>query len=241
MLVPFSSAEEACKAVSSIFMAGVTPSAMELMEKSAFELGKKTVGDDMVAANSDVEAFLLIEVDGNDVDVLMKEMEIIHQVLEHFETGEILFADDAAQKERLWKIRRVIGEAVKMQSVYKEEDTVVPRAALPKLLKGVKIIGEKYGFSSICYGHAGDGNLHVNILKGDMSDEAWNNELSKGVEEIFELCVQLKGTISGEHGIGYVQKSFLPIVFSEKNLQLQQHIKQLFDPQLILNPNKIFP
>lgn len=241
MLVPFTSAEEACKAVSSIFMAGVTPSAMELMEKSAFELGKKSVGDDMVASNSDVEAFLLIEVDGNDMDVLMKEMEIIHQVLEHFETGEILFADDAAQKERLWKIRRVIGEAVKMQSVYKEEDTVVPRAALPKLLKGVKIIGEKYGFSSICYGHAGDGNLHVNILKGGMSDEAWNNELSKGVEEIFELCVQLKGTISGEHGIGYVQKSFLPIVFSEKNLQLQQHIKQLFDPQLILNPNKIFP
>lgn len=241
MLVPFASTEDACRAVSKIFIAGVTPSAMELMEKSAFELGKKTVGDNIITTNSDVEAYLLIEVDGNDEDVLMKEMEIIHQVLENFKTGEILFADDAAQKERLWKIRRVIGEAVKTQSVYKEEDTVVPRAELPQLLKGVKNIGKKYGFNSICYGHAGDGNLHVNILKGEMSDEAWNNELSKGIAEIFELCVQLKGTISGEHGIGHVQKSFLPIAFSAKNLQLQQQIKQLFDPQLILNPSKIFP
>jgi len=144
-------------------------------------------------------------------------------------------------KEKLWKIRRVMGEAVKSQSIYKEEDTVVPRAELPKLLKGVKEIGAKYGFKSVCYGHAGDGNLHVNIIKDNMSDEAWNNELPQGIAEIFLLCVQLKGTISGEHGIGYVQKLYMNIPFGEKMLSLQKQIKSVFDPNNILNPSKMFP
>lgn len=135
----------------------------------------------------------------------------------------------------------MVGEAVKSQSIYKEEDTVVPRAELSKLLKGVKEIGNKYGFKSVCYGHAGDGNLHVNLIKQDMSDEAWNNELPKGIAEIFQLCVQLKGTISGEHGIGYVQKSYMNIPFDEKTLLLQKQIKSIFDPNNILNPGKIFP
>jgi glycolate oxidase len=95
---------------------------------------------------------------------------------------------------------------VKSNSVYKEEDTVVPRAELPKLLKGVKEIGQKHGFNSVCYGHAGDGNLHINIIKGDMSDDAWNNDLHIGIRELFELTVELGGTISGEHGIGLGSK-----------------------------------
>src|SRR5690606_39746795 len=99
--------------------------------------------------------------------------------------------------------RRAVGEAVKSNSVYKEEDTVVPRYELPKLLQAVKSIGKKYGFQSICYGHAGDGNLHINIVKGNMSDENWRTEVPKGIREIFELTVLLKGTLSGEHGIGF--------------------------------------
>ena len=116
----------------------------------------------------------MIEVDGNDTDVLMKECEKITEVVQQFECEEILFADTAEQKNALWKMRRSVAEAVKSHSVYKEEDTVVPRAELPELLAGVKAIGKKYGFNSVCYGHAGDGNLHVNIIKGDMSDEQWN-------------------------------------------------------------------
>lgn len=241
MLVPFVSAEEACGAVAAIFNAGITPSAMELMERDAIVWGKKFINDTAINIEDGIEAHLLIEVDGNDLEVLYKDCELIYQVLENFKTGEILFADDAAQKEKLWKIRRVVGEAVKSQSVYKEEDTVVPRAELPKLLKGVKEIGRKYGFKSVCYGHAGDGNLHVNIIKENMSDEAWNNELPKGIAEIFQLCVQLKGTISGEHGIGYVQKSYMHIPFDQKTLSLQKQIKTIFDPCNILNPGKIFP
>ena len=124
-------------------------------------------------------------------------------------------------------------------SIYKEEDTVVPRAELPKLLKGVKKIGEKYGFNSVCYGHAGDGNLHINIVKGAMSDDAWNNKLTKGIRELFELTVGLGGTISGEHGIGLVQKEYMDIAFCKTNLELQKGIKKLFDPNGILNPKKV--
>ena len=129
----------------------------------------------------------------------------------------------------------------KSNSVYKEEDTVVPRYELPKLLKGVKEIGNKYGFQSVCYGHAGDGNLHINIVKGEMTDENWKTEVPKGITEIFELTVKLKGTLSGEHGIGYVQKEYMPIAFSEMELQLMKGIKKVFDPNNILNPGKIFP
>ncbi|PIQ15021.1 MAG: FAD-binding oxidoreductase [Flavobacteriales bacterium CG18_big_fil_WC_8_21_14_2_50_32_9] len=241
MLVPFVSAQEACSAVAAIFNAGIIPSAMELMERDAILWGKRFINDTAIVIEDNTEAHLLIEVDGNDIEVLYKDCELIYQVLENFKTGEILFADDSTQKEKLWKIRRVMGEAVKSQSIYKEEDTVVPRAELPKLLKGVKEIGAKYGFKSVCYGHAGDGNLHVNIIKDNMSDEAWNNELPQGIAEIFLLCVQLKGTISGEHGIGYVQKLYMNIPFGEKMLSLQKQIKSVFDPNNILNPSKMFP
>src|SRR5215218_9568287 len=213
MLVPFKNAENACAAVSAIFMAGYTPSAMEFMERDALEWVMRFVDNNSIPFDNEVQAHLLIEVDGNDVDVLMRDMEGISEIVMGFDCGEILFAEDAQQKDQLWKLRRRVGEAVKSHSIYKEEDTVVPRAELPVLLKGVKAIGKKYGFHSVCYGHAGDGNLHVNIIKGELTDEQWNGSLLKGIKEIFELVKRLGGTISGEHGIGLVQKEYLPIVF----------------------------
>ncbi len=240
MLVPFYSAEEACEAVSAIFRIGVTPSGMEFMERDALLWGAEFIGDESFVLPEKVQAHLLIEVDGNNMDVLYQDCEAIYNVLEQFNCGDILFAEDSVQKDKLWKIRRVVGEAVKSKSIYKEEDTVVPRAELPKLLKGVKKIGDKYGFKSVCYGHAGDGNLHVNIIKDNMTDEAWNNELPKGIREIFYLCKNLGGTISGEHGIGYVQKDYMDIPFSDVELQLQKQIKKVFDSKGILNPGKIF-
>lgn len=240
MLVPFKSAENACAAVSAIFMAGYTPSAMEFMERDALEWVMRFVDNSIVPIEDDIKAHLLIEVDGNDLDVLMKEMEGISEVVMNFDCSEILFADDAQQKAELWKLRRRVGEAVKSHSVYKEEDTVVPRAELPTLLNGVKEIGMKYGFHSVCYGHAGDGNLHVNIIKGELSDEAWNGSLKSGIREIFELVKSLGGTISGEHGIGLVQKEYMDIIFHEKELDLMRQIKLVFDPNNILNKGKIF-
>ncbi len=240
MLVPFNSAELACKAVAEVFKAGINPSAMEFMEKDAIDWSIKYSGELSFKVKPEWQALLIVEVDGNNLDLLMSDCEIISAVMQQNQCDEILFADSAEQKNAIWKIRRKVGEAVKSNSVYKEEDTVVPRAELPTLLKGVKAIGKKYGFNSVCYGHAGDGNLHVNIIKGALSDHAWNIDLPKAISEIFELCKSLGGTISGEHGIGLVQKNYLPIVFSPYHLQLMKDIKKVFDPNYILNPGKIF-
>jgi glycolate oxidase len=240
MLIPFYNAEKACESVAAVFKSGIIPSAMEFMEKDAIKWSIQHAGEVNFKIDEACEALLLVEVDGTDTEVLMKQCESISQTMLNHECGEILFADSAEQKNALWKIRRKVGEAVKSNSIYKEEDTVVPRAELPKLLKGVKEIGNRYGFKSVCYGHAGDGNLHVNIIKGDLSEEAWEKELPKGITEIFELCKKLGGTISGEHGIGLVQKQYMPIMFSDNHLNLFKQIKKVFDENWILNPGKIF-
>jgi glycolate oxidase len=241
MLVPFFSAEEACAAVPEIFKAGVIPSGMEFMERDAIDWTLKVVDDVQIEIKDNHQAHLLIEVDGWDDQLLMQDCEKIMAVLEQFDCDEILFAESQAQKDSLWKLRRKVGEAVKSHSIYKEEDTVVPRYELPRLLKGVKEIGARHGFQSVCYGHAGDGNLHINIIKGELSDEFWQHDLHTAIREIFQLTVNLGGTISGEHGIGLVQRNYMDIAFSNSQLLLMKQIKQVFDPNGILNPGKIFP
>jgi glycolate oxidase len=239
MLVPFQNAEDAATAVNKIMLAGYTPSALEFMERDALTCALNFLGNSTITISEDIQAHLLIEVDGNNKDVLFGEMEGIAGLMEQFPTGEILFAESSQQKAELWRLRRVVGEAVKSGSIYKEEDTVVPRAYLPELLKTVKAIGNKYGFSSVCYGHAGDGNLHVNIVKGDLSDAFWDNELSQAIREIFSYVHSVNGTISGEHGIGYVQRPYMDIVFNEIQMNLMRQIKHIFDPKGILNPDKV--
>jgi len=241
ILVSFRSALDACAAVASIFNAGITPSALEFMDRVAVDFTIKFIEDAQMEMKEDVQALLLIEVDGNNQEVLFDDLQKIIEVVEkHHCDPNVLFAEDEAQKEQLWFIRRRIGEAVKANSIYKEEDTVVPRYRLPDLLDGVKSIGDKYGFESVCYGHAGDGNLHVNIIKGELTDDQWEKELPIAIREIFELTVSLGGTISGEHGIGWVQKKYMDIPFSNIEIKLMQSIKKVFDPQNILNPGKIF-
>jgi glycolate oxidase len=241
MLVPFRSAREACAAVNAIFLAGHTPSALEFMEREALEWSMRFSQQNAIPLPEDIAAHLLIEVDGNNRDQLYADIEAIAGIMEGFDTGEILFADSHEQKETLWGLRRKVGEAVKSQTIYKEEDTVVPRAYLPELLDIVKSIGREYGFQSVCYGHAGDGNLHVNIVKGNLDDHTWHHELPKAIRKLFGEVIRLGGTISGEHGIGLVQKQYMDVAFSEAQLTLMRNIKQVFDPNGILNPGKILP
>jgi glycolate oxidase len=239
MLAAFPDNETAASAVSAIFRAGVLPSALEFMERRGIEWVKEKEGV-YFDLKDDAAAFLMIELDGTDTDVIFGEAEKVNIVLEQFGCNDVLFAETAAQKEEIWHMRRIMAVSVKANSIYKEEDCVVPRASLPVLIKGIKDAGTKYGFESVCYGHAGDGNVHINILKGGMSDEDWNNKLKDGIREIFELTAALGGTISGEHGIGLVQREFMSIKYSPVHFQLWKGIKNVFDPAGILNPGKIF-
>ncbi len=241
MLVPFNSATKACEAVSAVFRAGITPSALEFLERDAIDFTLQHIEGLSMGIAPEVQAHLLLEVDGNHGDVLMRECETILCVMEAHECGEVLFAETAAEKDALWKLRRNVAVAVKAHAIYKEEDTVVPRFALPDLLAGIKEIGRTYGFRTICYGHAGDGNLHVNIIKEALSDAFWKDELPKAIREIFQLTVGLGGTLSGEHGIGLVQRSYMDIAFSSTQLALMGAIKRVFDPHGIMNPGKVLP
>ncbi|MBR2647235.1 MAG: FAD-binding protein [Sediminibacterium sp.] len=240
MLVPFASLEKASEAVSAIFRAGFVPSALELVEIDALKIVSKMVDSTAVPVDDSIAAHLIIEVDGNNMDVLMSEMEQIAELLTQFEAGEIFFADDAQQKAELWKLRRRVAEAVKTSGYTIEEDTVVPRAELPALIKGVKELGKQYGFHAVCYGHAGDGNLHIRINHPTIKNSHGNEEMTNALTALFELVKSLGGTISGEHGIGLIQKPYMKTVFKDANLYLMREIKKAFDPNNILNAGKIF-
>jgi glycolate oxidase len=218
MLVPFFNAEEACEAVAAIFRAGITPSAMEFMERDAIDWVCRFDPDIAVEVPAEIQAHLLIELDGNLVELLQQEAGQLAEVLGNFNTGEILYAEDEAQKLMLWRMRRRVAEAVKANSVYKEEDTVVPRYELPKLLRGIKEIGKRYGFQSVC----------------------WNATIKIAIRELFVLVHELGGTLSGEHGIGLVQREYMDIKFPPHHLELFRGIKAVFDPNGIMNPGKIF-
>ena len=240
MLAPFNSIEKASEAVSAIFRAGITPSAMELMEIESIKLASKLCESTAIPITEDLAAHLIIEVDGNDMEVLMKDMEAIAEVLANYEVGELYFADDTQQKNELWKIRRKANEASVAAGYTIEEDTVVPRAELPRLIKGVRALALDNGFKVVSYGHAGDGNLHIRINHPKYKKSYENEEIQGILMKIFELVKSLGGTISGEHGIGLIQKSFMPVMFDPISMELMKGIKKVFDPNNILNAGKIF-
>ena len=240
MLVLFRNLEQAGEAVSAVFREGFVPSAMELVEIESLKIVSKFVDSTAIPITDDTAAHLIIEVDGNNMDVMMGEMEAIGELLTQYDIGEIYFADNAQQKAELWKLRRRVAEAVKLIGYTIEEDTVVPRAELPALIKGVKELGKKFDFEVVCYGHAGDGNLHIRIRKEGIPNSHGNEEMTKALRELFVLVKGLGGTISGEHGVGLIQKPYMDIIFREANFRLMREIKKAFDPNNILNAGKIF-
>jgi glycolate oxidase len=239
ILVPFNSIEAATICLTQIFTSKIIPCAAEFLEKKAVQAAEKKF--EKKIPHSECEALLLLAVDGNDESVLEKEIEKIGEVCLNNGAVDVFLAETKEQQEELWKMRRSISEAVKSISIYKEEDTVVPRAAIPDLMRVLKEIEKKYEINIICYGHAGDGNIHANIIKENMGDEKWNRVLPEAIKEIFTEVVKLGGSISGEHGIGYVQKNYLAIALSETEIELMRQIKKVFDPKNILNPGKLLP
>lgn len=240
LLASFASIETACKGVVAISKIGITPSALEFMERKALELAANYVGQEANLA-PEVQAQLLIEVDGKYLESLYLDCEQIDQILKPLGCLELLFAEDQTTKDKLWTLRRHLNPAVKKYATaVKKADTVVPRATLPQLLVGIHAIAEQYGLSAVNYGHAGDGNVHVTLMREKQSQEEWAIKMPPALWAIFELVVQLGGTISGEHGIGWTQRPYLPLVFSQVELDLMQQIKQVFDPKGLLNPAKLW-
>jgi len=241
MLALFRKAEEACAVVADIFKTGVIPSSLEFMDRVTIEYATRYVGSSPVQISPDYEAMLLIEVDGNNIDLLHQDCEKIAEVLAKFNVGDISFADNETQKNELWKLRRNAANAINtLAHAMVTEDTVVPRTKLPELLKGVRRIGEDLGLKTSNLGHIGDGNIHFSIISDEPVTEDWRIKSMQGKREIYKLVHSLGGMLSAEHGIGYLQKPFMSLFFKENHLAILRGIKKAFDPKGILNPAKIF-
>lgn len=239
LLLPFPELELAAGAVEGIFRHGFEPAACELLEEGALaavgavmELPPQLIGQ---------KAMLLLELDGHDPALLLEEAGRLGELAAQLGAGEVLAAEDEAEQRRLWAIRRKMGEAVKHRSIYKEADTVVPRSKLAELVRAAREAAARQGIAALCYGHAGDGNLHVNLLRGDLPDGIWEARRDAAEKELFERVCALGGSITGEHGVGWVQRQFLPLAVGPAALELMRAVKQSFDPRGILNPGKIFP
>jgi glycolate oxidase len=239
MLAPFDSLAQAARALTEIFKARIVPRAAEFIEQRAIKAAEEKLGKPF--PHSDRAALLLFEIDGNRQDILDEQAEKIGEICVEHGAVDVFVADNPERQAEMWQMRRNIGEAVKSIAIYKEEDTVVPRAKLPELVAKISAISKKYGILTISYGHAGDGNIHVNIIKKDVSEEDWNNKVPLVIEELFREVVTLGGSISGEHGIGWVQKNYLPLALGPVEIELMRKIKEVFDPRGILNPGKLFP
>jgi glycolate oxidase len=238
LALPFDHLEPAAEAVCEIFRRGHSPAACELLERGAIQA--VAASHPVPAQLSESEALILIELHGDDPERLLERAAALAATAELVGGYEVLLAQEITEQRRLWEIREKVGEAVKERSLYKEADAVVPRSALADLVRQARRTAADHGLEAICYGHAGDGNLHVNLLQGDLDAETWQTARDAAEEELFRAVVALGGTVTGEHGIGWTQRRYLPLAVGDTALETMVSIKRLFDPRGILNPGKIF-
>lgn len=239
ILIPFHNLEDSAKAVTDIFKNGLFPCSLELMERNALEQAMAHLEDNSIPLQENVQAHLLVSFDGESQEELMPLIEKTISVLENYTTEEIYFADNEMDKSRLWQMRRKIAEIVKANGYTIEEDTVVPRAKLPDLINFVHQLALKNNLKAVCYGHAGDGNLHIRFNHFQYKNSYNNPFIQAILYDLFQYIYSLGGTISGEHGIGLIQQPYLPIVFTKANLEIQKNIKNAIDPNNIMNPGKV--
>jgi len=238
LLIPFDTIDAAIDSVYRILINRIIPAAIEFMEKDAIDLVSKHI--DTSVPFPDAGAHLLIQIDGNSEESVHFDLEKIAESLK-IDAGRIIVAESAVQRERLWKARRSIRESLRAESpVFLSEDCVVPRSKIPVFMKIAKAFLKSKNLKSVMFGHAGDGNVHTDILKGDMDYESWKKIQPEIKEEIYRLAISLGGTITGEHGIGCTRKDYLSLALSREEIELLKRLKKAFDPNNILNPGKIF-
>lgn len=240
LLAPFDDFQAAANTVSDIIANRILPTTIEFMERDSI-LAVERLSQKEVPYH-DAAAHLLIQLDGNTPEAVEADYELVAELCLKHGARDVLVAKDRRTRDRLWEARRLIIEALKHESpVNHMEDVVVPRAEIPALLKGIKEIAARHNVRIVCFGHAGDGNVHVNVLKDTIPEQQWEMLVPQVTEETYRLALSLGGTITGEHGIGATRRRYLPLALDEAQIALMRGIKALFDPNGILNPGKIFP
>lgn len=231
----FSSMEEALEAVLELFGERLLPSALEFMDKPSINCAKAFLGADMPEA----EALLIVEL-GGDRKGLEEDTKKVQAVFERKGAVDILYAKDFQQSEEIWRIRRCLSQAsYALGPVKVNEDVTVPRGKLPFAVREIHRIAERNGINVLCFGHVGDGNIHVNFMIGRSEEE--KKRVERALEELFELVVSLGGSLSGEHGVGLSKLPYIGKQLPPVSLRLMAEIKKAFDPLGILNPQKGIP
>jgi glycolate oxidase len=240
LLVPFDDFEAAAATVSDIVAHRIVPATIEFMERDSVLAVEKMLGKE--APHHDAAAHLLIQLDGSHEDAVDADFEVVGELCLENGARDVLVARDRPTRDRLWETRRMIIESLNHESpISHMEDVVVPRAALPALLKGIKQLAAQHDVRIICFGHAGDGNVHINVLKDDLPDERWEAIVPVVARSVYELALPLGGTITGEHGIGYTRRQYLAMDLEPAQIDILGRIKRAFDPNLVLNPGKVLP
>jgi glycolate oxidase len=234
-LACFSSLDEVAPVVSSLMTQGQLPSCIELLDEEAIRIVRPEAG---LTIPNETKAMLLIELDGEEAK-LEDELERTGNILFDLDALEVLVAQSGSERERLWASRRELSYSMKRQAKNKlSEDVVVPRTKMADLLGYCSQLAEQNELIIPTYGHAGDGNLHVNFLWNDPDEKL---KVDEAIKLLFQRVLELRGTLSGEHGIGVLKAPYLGMEQSPQLIALQEKIKDVFDPKHILNPGKIFP
>lgn len=242
LLVLFKDVPSAIAMVPRIITQGrIIVTAIEFMDKQSVATTCKYLNEDL--PYDQCEAMLLIEVDGSSEEQLEREYETIGELCIENGAIEVYVASNSTTQERVWAVRRSIAEAFMLfDPIQREEDIVVPFAQIPELMPELARLAKKFNVIIPCYGHAGDGNLHATIIKHpDTPMDDWLELEHAVLVDLYEVVVRLGGTLSGEHGIGSIRREFMPLFQDEVLITLQKRIKNVFDPNNILNPGKIFP
>lgn len=239
LLMSFMTHDQASKAVSSIIRSKIIPAAIEFLDIQCIRAVEQYLNERFRLSQG--QAFLLVRLDGYHEEILHAEMTCIKNIVKEYGAKDVLCAATEEEQEHLWRFRRNIRPALKILSPEKiSEDIVVPRSRIPECISRVNALSAKYKMNIFCYGHAGDGNVHVQILKRSISDEQWQNITPDVIKEVFQIALDLGGTITAEHGIGTTKKDYLSMALDAKTIAVMKSIKQQLDPNNILNPGKIF-
>jgi len=240
LLVPFDDFQAAADTVSDIIAHRVLPTTIEFMERDSVVAVERLLEREL--PHRDAAAHLLIQLDGNSREAVEADYEMVGELCLEHAARDVLVAKDQRTRDRLWEARRLIIDALNHESpVNHMEDVVVPRAEIPPLLRGIKEIAGRHAVRIVCFGHAGDGNVHVNVLKDGIADDQWEALVPAVTEEMYRLTLSLGGMITGEHGIGATRRRYLPLALDDIQIDIMRQIKAVFDPNHILNPGKIFP